>query len=104
APSPVQAPPAPPAPPAPRTAAKPAIANVGECAPKGEDYPSAALRAEVTGTTTIEFTVGPDGRMTDARVVQPSGMSREHRALDRVALNKLSECKFKPGADESGRS
>ena len=39
APAPVAAPPAPPAPPPPRRAAQPAIANVGACAPKSEDYP-----------------------------------------------------------------
>jgi len=104
APSPVQAPPAPPAPPpAPRPAAKPAIANVAECAPTGDDYPSAARRAEATGTTVIEFTVGADGRMTDAKIARPAGASREHRTLDRTALTKLSECKFKPGVDENGR-
>ena len=41
------APPAPPAPP--RAAARPAIGNVSSCAPKQDDYPPAALRAEATG-------------------------------------------------------
>jgi protein TonB len=97
-------PPAPPAPPAPpRRAAQPAFANLSACAPTNDDYPSAAKRAEVTGTTTIQFTVGPDGKMTSAEILRPSGSSREHRALDRVAIAKLSECSFKPGVDESGK-
>jgi protein TonB len=101
-------PPAPAAPPAPpaaptRVNARPFIANVGACAPKGEDYPAAAVRAEATGMTTIRFTVGADGRVTGSEVIKSSGPSREHKQLDRVALAKLSECAFKPGADENGR-
>lgn len=96
-----EAPPAPPAPP-PR-AALPAIANVALCAPKAEDYPSAALRAEATGTTKIRFTVGPDGKLASSEVVSRSGLSREHRLLDRMAESKLSECTFKPGRDVNGK-
>ena len=29
--------------------------------------------------------------------------SREHRALDKVAMEKLGDCTFKPGIDENGR-
>lgn len=103
APAPTPAAPAPAAPAAPRIAAKPAIANVSACAPTGDDYPAAAKRADATGTTAIEFTVGADGKMTEAKVVRSAGASREHRTLDRVALTKLSECTFKPGVDEHGR-
>jgi protein TonB len=99
-----EAPPAPPAPPAPRkVAAKPAIANVQACAPKNEDYPPAALRAEATGTTTIRFTVDASGKLASAEVVRSAGPSREHRALDRIALSKLSECTFTAGTDENGK-
>lgn len=98
------APPAPPAPPPPRpVAARPAILNVGACAPKGEDYPPAALRAEATGTTRIRFTVDATGKVANAEVIKPAGTSREHRLLDRVALSKLSECTFRPGNDETGK-
>ena len=95
------APPAPPAPP--RRAAQPAIANAGACAPTADDYPAAAKRAETTGTTVIQFTVGADGKLASADIVRPSGTSREHKALDRVAVSKLSECTFKPGVDENGK-
>lgn len=97
------APPAPPAPAAPRRAAQPAIANASDCAPRPEDYPAAAQRANATGTTSVQFTVGADGKMTAAEVVRAAGSSREHRLLDRLALNKLSECTFKPGVDENGK-
>jgi protein TonB len=83
--------------------AQPAIANVGDCAPRSEDYPPAAARANATGTTSIQFTVGADGKMTAAEIVRGAGASREHRLLDRLALSKLSECTFKPGVDENGK-
>ncbi len=85
-------------------AARPAIANVQACAPKSEDYPAAALRAEATGITKVRFTVGADGKMTASEVVRSSGPSREHKQMDRVALAKLSECSFRPGADENGKA
>jgi protein TonB len=82
---------------------RPAIGDVAACAPTGADYPAAAARAQITGTTVIEFDVGPDGKLRKADVVSRSGLSREHRALDRTALDKLSECTFKPGIDADGR-
>ena len=98
------APPAPPAPPAPRRAAQPAIMNVSACAPKNEDYPAAAVRAEATGTTVIRFTIDVTGKVSSADVVRSAGSSREHRMLDRLALQKLSECSFRPGTDETGKA
>jgi protein TonB len=105
APPPAPAPPAPAAPPpAPRVAAQPAVLNVRSCAPRNEDYPAAALRAEATGMTVIRFTVGPDGKVESSQIVRSAGPSREHKMLDRVAQAKLSECTFKPGIDENGRA
>jgi protein TonB len=101
-------PPAPPAPPAPaapapvRRAAQPAALNVQTCAPQADDYPAAALRAEATGTTRIRFTIDASGKMVSSEVVRSAGSSREHRMLDRIALTKLSECRFSPGRDETG--
>lgn len=101
-PPPVAAPPAPPAPV--RVAAKPAITNVGACAPRGEDYPPAAQRAEATGTSVIRFSIGPDGKLAGPpQVVRSAGATREHKSLDRLAASKLSECKFAPGTDENGK-
>jgi protein TonB len=95
---------APEAPPAPaRVAAKPAIVNVQSCAPTGEDYPPAAARAEATGTTKVRFTIDGQGKVVKAEVVKSAGSSREHRMLDRVAVDKLSTCRFTPGTDETGK-
>ena len=85
-------------------AAQPAIANVQACAPTNEDYPSAAVRAEATGTTRIKFTVDATGKLSGAEVVKSAGRSREHKMLDRLALSKLSDCSFKAGSDETGRA
>jgi len=92
---------APPAPAAPR-AARPAIADISACAPKGSDYPVAAARAQATGTTRVRFTVDAEGKLAKAEIVKSAGPSREHRMLDRIAVDKLSECKFRPGLDENG--
>ncbi|MBA4176915.1 MAG: energy transducer TonB, partial [Leptothrix sp. (in: Bacteria)] len=100
-----QAPQAPPAPPVVRrVAAQPAIANAASCAPTSDDYPSAARRAEATGVTRVRFSVGPDGRLASAEVVKSAGSTREHKMLDRLAMAKLSECKFKAGTDENGKA
>jgi protein TonB len=101
-PAPVEAPPAPPPPV--RAAAKPAIANVAQCAPRNEDYPTAALRAEATGITKIRFTIDGQGKLVKSDVVKSAGSSREHRMLDRIAQEKLSTCRFTPGIDENGRA
>ena len=58
---------------------------------------------KATGTTRIKFTVDAAGKLSGAEVVRSAGASREHRALDRVALSKLSECSFTPGIDENGK-
>jgi protein TonB len=100
-PAPVQAASAPPAPP--RVAARPAIANARACAPTGDDYPRAALRAEATGTTTVRFSIDATGKLAGTQVVKSAGSSREHKMLDRIAVEKLSGCTFTPGLDENGR-
>ncbi len=103
----VIAPVAPEAPPAPapvRLAARPAIGNVTSCAPGPEDYPAIAQKEDATGTTRVRFTVDASGKLAGTEIIKSAGASRAHKALDRVAVSKLSECKFKPGQDENGRA
>jgi len=100
-PSPVPVPAAPPAPPAPRPQAVAARIDVSTC--EKPEYPAAALRAEATGTTKIRFTVDATGKVSKAEVERPSGSSREHRLLDRTAVEALSKCPFRPGTDETGK-
>ena len=104
-PAPMAIAPAAPAPPAPpRAAARPAIGNASACAPKGSDYPAIAVKEEATGTTKVRFSVDATGKLENADVVGSAGPSRAHKALDRVAVQKLSECKFTPGLDETGKA
>jgi protein TonB len=98
APAPAPAPAAPAA--APAVAALPAIGNVTSCKP---EYPPAALKADATGSTRIRFNVGADGKLAGAEVIKPSGPSREHRLMDRAALNALSGCTFTAGRDTTGK-
>jgi periplasmic protein TonB len=93
------APPAPPAPPA--VAAVAAITSVADCKPS---YPAAAAKEEATGTTKIRFTIDASGKMLGAEVLKSAGASRAHKILDRTAVSALSECKFKPGRDETGKA
>ena len=99
APAPVQAP-APVAAPV-RRAAVAAVIDVGTC--EKPEYPAAALRAEATGTTKIRFTVDAAGVVSKSEIERSAGASREHRLLDRTAVDALSKCRFKPGTDENGK-
>lgn len=65
-------------------------------------YPRSAILNEEAGTTTLALLVGPDGRVSSARVKHTSG----YRDLDHAAIQALSLCKFKPatnnGVPEAG--
>ena len=82
--------------------ARPAVIypNNPGCRP---EYPAVALRARAQGITRVRFTIGADGRLVSARVVQLSGTTPEHQLLDEAALAALSRCPFSAGVDESGR-
>jgi protein TonB len=56
------------------------------------DYPARAAREGISGTTVLALLVGPDGRVTSARVEHGSGS----KDLDKAAINALSLCRFKP--------
>ena len=106
APAPVAAP-APPAPPpapapAPKRQAVAPVINVNAC--DKPEYPAAAQRADATGTTKIRFTVDANGAVAKAEVERSAGSSREHRMLDRAAVDALSKCPFKAGIDENGKA
>lgn len=59
-------------------------------------YPKAALMNEETGTVSMGFLVGVDGKVVDSKVEKSSGS----KSLDKAALSALSLCKFKPGTKD----
>lgn len=59
-------------------------------------YPKAALMNEETGTVSMGFLVGPDGKVVESKVEKSSGS----KSLDKAALSALSLCKFKPGTKD----
>ena len=100
APAPVAAAPAAPAAPKPQAVA--ARIDVSTC--DKPEYPAAALRAEATGISKIRFTVDASGAVSKAEIERSAGASREHRLLDRTAVDALSKCRFKPGVDDTGKA
>jgi protein TonB len=95
-------PPAPVVTAAPAPAARPAVIDVSKC--ERPTYPAAALRAEAKGATTVRFAIDASGRVDPSKTVieRSSGGSREHKLLDRTAVEALSKCPFKPGTDDAG--
>lgn len=87
------APPAPPAAPAgnPNPVRVAAVADFNTCAKP--EWPKASLRNEETGTVTLSFLIGVDGRVADSKIVKSSGF----RDLDKAAVSGISRCRFKPG-------
>jgi protein TonB len=90
APAPVQQQPAaetPPPPPAPRVSNE--LRPISLPAP---DYPRAAQRSRRSGSVVVEFTVGTDGTVTSARVVEAS----PPRVFDRETLAAVNRWRFQP--------
>jgi protein TonB len=88
---------APPAPPAPRVPVRvpPKIDFANAC--ERPAYPSAARRADATGTVVVFYTADTTGSITEARVEKSAGPTREHKMLDRATLEAVKACKVVPG-------
>ncbi|HEX7341218.1 MAG TPA: energy transducer TonB [Rhodanobacteraceae bacterium] len=56
------------------------------------DYPPAARRMRRQGWVIVQFTVGIDGRVSDAHVVD----SQPHHVFDRAAVRAVSRWEYKP--------
>ena len=69
-------------------------ASAGNCAQPG--YPAEARRSEAAGTTTLEFEVSTEGKVTRVAVISTSGPTPEHKILDALALATLAKCTFPP--------
>jgi len=89
------APAAPPAPPAPPVRVAPKL-DFNAC--EKPSYPRNARKSQAEGDTVIAYTMDTSGVISDARIERPSGMTREHRELDRAALEAVLACKGVPGS------
>ncbi|WP_395007744.1 energy transducer TonB [Undibacterium sp.] len=59
-------------------------------------YPKASLLNEETGTVTMAFLVGTDGKILESKVETTSGS----KSLDKAAIAAFTLCKFKPGSKD----
>lgn len=77
--------------------ASPKLQVVKQVAPK---MPKRAMRQGISGKATVEFTVGANGSVTDAKVVN----SRPGNVFDRAALDAIKQFQFQPpGEPTTGR-
>jgi periplasmic protein TonB len=60
------------------------------------DYPPISLRAKEEGAVLLEFTVSPEGKVVQSKVLSSSGFPR----LDEAARNAFSKCKFSPATTD----
>jgi protein TonB len=59
-------------------------------------YPAAAMAARVEGITVVRISVAADGMPQKASIEKPAGATREHRLLDRAAVEHLVRCRLSP--------
>jgi periplasmic protein TonB len=60
--------------------------------PAAPDYPLDAARNRTSGYATVEFTIDPDGSVSNAHVIA----SQPRRVFDQAAIQAVSRSKFKP--------
>jgi TonB family protein len=77
--------------PKPQIVRRPLI-NVALC--EKPEYTTAARRAEAQGDVVIVYTLSEKGVVEEASVEKSAGPTREHKQLDRAALESLKACKF----------
>ena len=77
-----------------QAAARPASSELRAISMPPPKYPNEALRAQQSGEVVVEFTVGVDGSVTDARVVR----GNPPRVFDREAVAAVKRWRFQPVA------
>ena len=75
-----------------------------DCHPTEDDFQRTVGDLQVTGLTRIRYRVDAQGRVASTELLQSAGLSRAHRALDRLAERKLRQCReVTIGLDDQGR-
>ena len=81
----------------PAETSRPAVSNdlraVSQAGPK---FPQTAQRAGATGSVQVEYTVGTDGSVVNARVVSSNGPRQFQRDFEREALAAVKRWRFQP--------
>jgi protein TonB len=80
---------APPAPPAPSVAPTPATPKGRGNAFSDDDFPDASRRAEESGVTRVNYTVGTDGKVSACTVSQSSGFPRLDDATCKIIMRRF---------------
>ena len=75
-----------------QAAARPAASDLRAISTPPPKYPTEALRSQQSGEVVVEFTVGVDGSVTEARVVR----SNPPRVFDREAVAAVKRWRFQP--------
>lgn len=60
-------------------------------------YDVATLRAGVTGTVVVGYTMDTQGHISETRIERSAGASREHKMLDRLTIAAVVRCRGRPG-------
>jgi TonB family protein len=68
-------------------------------APSAMDVPAAVVRAGTQGLVVVELTVAESNQIAGLKVVKSSGVTREHKLLDRYALSTFEKCKWQGPSD-----
>ncbi|MDQ3289441.1 MAG: energy transducer TonB [Pseudomonadota bacterium] len=72
--------------------ATPTVADLRPLSTPAPKFPTEALRSGQSGEVQVEFTVNPDGSVSDVRVVQ----SNPARVFDREAISAVRRWRFQP--------
>lgn len=86
--------------PATQAAARPAAASneLRAVAQPGPRYPAAAQRVGASGTVQVEFTVNPDGSVSNVRAVSTNAPREFSREFEREAMSAVRRWRFQPVA------
>jgi TonB family protein len=75
---------------------QPRTASMADAKCTQPPYPTVARTAGAEGVTTLSIDVNAEGRVTRVAIVESSGTSEGHRALDALALETMQKCVFPP--------
>jgi protein TonB len=98
-PPPPMPPPAPPPPPPPRRAEPKSLSGSLQGLIRNDDYPQSAIENDEQGTTIVNLTIGPNGRVSGCSVSKSSGS----RTLDSATCSILTRrARYQPAEDSNG--